>query len=105
MKKVLVILCLSMVTLFAFTGCNGNDIVEAEETMVSDVLTPTDDSNNGNVSDSNGVIGDENKTDNSTSSSTKSSDNDNNSKTRSATSNTNDSNRDNTTNSTDTPIV
>ena len=105
MKKVLVILCLSMVTLFAFTGCNGNDIVEAEETMVSDVLTPTDGSNNGNVSDSNGVIGDENETESSTNASTKTSDNDNNSKTRTATSNINDSNRDNTTNSTDTPIV
>lgn len=103
MKKVLVILCLSMVTLFAFTGCNGNDIVEAEETMVSDVLTPTDGSNNGNVSDSNGVIGDENETESSTNASTKKSDNDN--KTRTATSNTNDSNNDNSTNSTDTPIV
>ena len=105
MKKVLVILCLSMVTLFAFTGCNGNDIVEAEETMVSDVLTSTDGSNNGNVSDSNGIIGDENETESSTNASTKTSDNDNNSKTRTATSNINDSNRDNTTNSTDTPIV
>lgn len=104
MKKVLVILCLSMVTLFAFTGCNGNDIVEAEETMVSDVLTPTDGSNNGNVSDSNGVISDENETESSTNASTKSSSSENN-KTRSATSNTNDSNNDNTTNSTDTPIV
>ena len=103
MKKVLVILCLSMVTLFAFTGCNGNDIVEAEETMVSDVLNPTDDSNNGNVSDSNGIIGDENETESSTNASTKKSDNDN--KTRTATSNTNDSNNDNSTNSTDTPIV
>ena len=104
MKKVLVILCLSMVTLFAFTGCNGNDIVEAEETMVSDILNPTDDSNNGNVSDSNGIIGDENETESSTNASTKTSDNDNNSKTRTATSNTNDSNNNNT-KSTDTPIV
>ena len=103
MKKVLVILCLSMVTLFAFTGCNGNDIVEAEETMVSDVLTPTDGSNNGNVSDSNGVIGDENETESSTNASTKSSSSEN--KTRTATSNTNDSNNNNSTNSTDTPIV
>ena len=104
MKKVLVILCLSMVTLFAFTGCNGNDIVEAEETMVSDVLTSTDGSNNGNVSDSNGIIGDENETESSTNASTKSSSSENN-KTRTATSNTNHSNNDNTTNSTDTPIV
>ncbi|MDD6847729.1 MAG: hypothetical protein PUD53_03015 [Oscillospiraceae bacterium] len=103
MKKVLVILCLSMVTLFAFTGCNGNDIVEAEETMVSDILNPTDDSNNGNVSDSNGIIGDENETESSTNASTKSSSSENN-KTRTAISNTNDSNN-NTTNSTDTPIV
>ena len=104
MKKVLVILCLSMVTLFAFTGCNGNDVVEAEETMVSDVLTSTDGSNNGNVSDSNGVIGDENETESNTNASTKSSSSEYN-KTRSATSNTNDSNNNNTTNSTDTPIV
>ena len=104
MKKVLVILCLSMVTLFAFTGCNGNDIVEAEETMVSDILNPTDDSNNGNVSDSNGIIGDENETESSTNASTKSSSSENN-KTRSATSNTNHSNNNNSTNSTDTPIV
>ncbi len=103
MKKVLIILCLSLFMLFAFYGCGGNNMVDNAETMASDLLDPTDDTdNNGNVSDNNGLIGDEDSTDKNTEASSSSTDNK--SKARTATQNS-DNNTNSTTNSTGAPMV